>query len=139
MHHYYPVYDRHFAKNKRATTSLVLSIVSIVSLGLILPLFIIGGLLLSMAGQPPQAAGIDPDDLEALEVYDRESRILRNTAYVLFPLSPALALITGILGLVFGIIGVRNPGKHGQAIAGIVISGFTIFAGILILLIMLLI
>ena len=139
MHEHSPVRNQYIAKNKPATASLVLSLISVFALGLILPFFIIGAVFLSMAGQSPQASGFDTDNPAAMEEYFRESRNLRTSALVLFALPPATSWLLGIIGLVFGIIGVRNPNRKGQAIAGIVISSIMNFVGIVIFLIVLLI
>ena len=130
---YYPVYYAPPEKNKPAQASFVLAIISIVLLVLIIPSLFIGGILLSMAGQSPEASDADPYDREAMEVYDRESGTLMVFGLIFFFTPPVLSGITGILGLVFGIIGVGKPGKKGQAKAGIIMSGITVFIGLIVL------
>jgi len=121
-------------KNKPATASFVLSIVSISFLVLTIPLIIVGGMLMSMAGQSPEASGVDMDDPTAIEEYYRESRILGITGAIVFFTPPVLTGITGLLGLIFGIIGSKNPYKRKKAIAGIVISAIPICIGTVFLL-----
>ena len=134
---YYPVYYAPTEKNKPAQVSFVLAIISIVLLVLIIPSLFIGGILLSMAGQSPEASDTDPYDRESMGVYDRESNTLMVFGLIFFFTPPILSGITGIIGLVFGILGVNKPGKRGQAKAGIVMSGITVFIGIIVLFVVL--
>jgi len=76
MQQYYPVQVKPIQKNKSATASLVLSIISFGFLILVIPMIFVGGLLMSCAGQSPQASGADLDDPVALEEYAEESRRL---------------------------------------------------------------
>jgi len=129
MQQYNPVYNHRIAKNKSATASLVLSIISIGFLVLIIPLFFVGGLLVSMAGQHPQSSGVDIDNPEAMEEYARGSRNLGNMGLTIVASPIIISGVTGILGIVFGIFGVMKPNKREQAIAGIVISCIPIWIG----------
>ena len=121
-------------KNKLATASFVLSIISISFLVLTIPLIIVGGMLMSMAGQSPEASGVDMDNPAAIEEYYKESRVLGIAGAIVFFTPPVLTGITGLLGLIFGIIGTRKPHKRKKAIAGIVMSGIPICIGTVFLL-----
>jgi len=134
MQQYYPVYNRQIEKNKPASASLVLSIISLVLLVLILPFIFAGGMLISMAGQSPEASGYDSDDKTAMEEYDRESGILGIIGIVLIFAPPVLSGMTAIPGLVFGILGARSPNKRGHAVAGIVMSSIPLCIGLVYLL-----
>jgi len=122
MQQYYPIQVRPIQKNKPATASLVLSIVSFGFLILVIPMIFIGGLLMSCAGQSPQASGVDFDDPVALEKYVEESRRLGTAGIIFVSVPPVITGITAVLGLIFGIIGACKPYKRGQAVAGIVLS-----------------
>jgi len=134
MQKYNPVYNHHTAKNRPATVGFILSIVSMGFLILIVPSLIVGGIFVSMAGQSPQASGVDPDNPEAMEEFNRESGNLATTGIVFFFIAPILSGLTALPGLILGIIGVRRPNKRGQAIAGIVMSAIPIFIGMMLLL-----
>ena len=125
MQQYYPVYNRYIVKNKYAKASFALSIVSIVFLILIIPLFIVGGLLVSMAGQDPESSGVDFDDPRAMEGYNRDSIILGIMGILISDSPVIISGITGMLGLYFGITGVMKKNNRGQAVAGIVMSCIT--------------
>ena len=129
----YPASNPRIVKNKSATASLVLSIISISLLVLMIPIFFVGGLLMSMAGQSPEASGVDRYDIEAMEEYVRDSRALGTAGIIVAFSPPIISGITGILGLIFGIIGLGKPAKRAQAIAGIVMSGIPICIGIIII------
>jgi len=129
MQQYYPEYRQNVVKNKPASASLVLSIISLALLVWMIPLMFVGGMLMSMGGQSPQASGVDLDDPVAIEEYFRASRNLGIAGIIVMASAPVFSGITGILGLIFGIIGVRKPGKKGQAIAGIVMSSIPICLG----------
>jgi len=101
---------------------------------LVIPSLIVGGIFISMAGQSPQASGVDPDNPEAMEEYNRESGNLATTGMAIFFIAPVLSGVTAVPGLILGIIGVRKPSKRGQAIAGIVMSAIPIFIGLILLL-----
>jgi len=91
---------------------------------------------MSMAGQSPWASGVNPDDPEAIEQHFRDSRRLGNMGIALVILPAIISGVIGILGLIFGVIGVRKPVKHGQAVVGIVMSSIPLlFMGIIVLLI----
>ena len=126
---YYPVYRPPIVKNKYATASFVVSIISIALLILIIPSMFIGGFLMSCGGQSPQSSGVDLNDPEAVEEFFRDSRRLGAVGLVFILTPPILSGISAILGLVFGLIGRRKPGKREQAIAGIVMSGVALFFG----------
>ena len=131
MQQFYPMYNRHIGKNKFATASFVLSIISIILLISIIPLAFTGGLLMSCAGQSPDASGIDTNNPEELERYIHESRSLGNTGITLF-IAPSLTSgIIGVLGLIFGIIGASKPYKRAMAIFGIVLSGIPVCIGVI--------
>ena len=134
MHEYTPVYSHHITKNKPATVGFILSLVSIIFMILIIPSLIVGGIFVSMAGQSPQASGVDPDNPEAMVEYNRESARLAATGMVFFFITPILSGVTAVPGLILGIIGVRKPYKRGHAIAGIVMSAIPLFIGMALLL-----
>jgi len=129
MQQYYPVYNQQVVKNNRAKASFVLSIISLVLLVSVLPFVFVGGILMSMASQSPQASGVDLSDAEALEAYDNDSSILATIGIIVFFAPPILSGISAILGMIFGIFGLKNPYNRGQATAGIVMSSITIFIG----------
>ena len=134
MQQYNPVYKHPDVKNKSATASFVLSIISISFLLLAIPFFIISMVFFSMAGQSPEASGVYIDNPEAMEEYYGDSRNLRITGTVFLSVPTVLSGVTALPGQVFGIIGVMKPGKRGQAVAGIIMSGIPICIGIMILL-----
>ena len=133
MQEYYPVYNHQIKKNKPATASFVISIISMCLLVLIIPSFIVGGILLSMAGQSPQASGVDLSDPDAIEEYNRASNNLGTAGGIFLITAPILSGVTAVSGLVLGIIGVIKPVKRGQAIAGIVMSAIPICIVIIVL------
>ena len=134
MHENTPVYNHQITKNRPATVGFILSIISMGFLILVIPSLIVGGIFISMAGQSPQASGVDPDNPEAMEEYNRESGNLATTGMAIFFIAPVLSGVTAVPGLILGIIGVRKPSKRGQAIAGIVMSAIPIFIGLILLL-----
>jgi len=131
---YHPICNQPAVKNKFAKASLVLSLIAIGFLVLAVVCFIIGFIMISMAGQSPMASGVDIDDPYALEVYGRESIRLRFMGLMLINIPPMISGMFGILALVFGIIGVMKPIKRGLAISGIMISVVPICTGVLALL-----
>jgi len=122
MQQYYPVQVTPTPKNKPATASLVLSIISFGLLILVIPMVFIGGLLISCAGQSPQASGIDLDDPVALEEYIEESKRLGTAGMIVIIVPPVLTGIIAALGLIFGIIGVCKSYNRRRAVVGIVLS-----------------
>ena len=138
MQECYPVYNHQVIKNKPATASLIISIISMSFLVLVIPSLIVGGILVSMAGQSPQASGVDLNDPHAMEEFNRDSGNLVTTGIIFFIIPPILSGVTAIPGLILGISGVRRPHKRGQAIAGIVMSGIPVCIGLVILLFVLL-
>ena len=135
MQQYYRIYEHREKKNNLAIASLVLSIISINFLISIVPLFFVGGLLVSMAGQHPSTSLVDIDDPQALAEYYEGSRLLGTTGMALVVSPSIISGITGIFGLVFGIFGARIPRRRGLAIAGIVISSIPFLVGAIVILI----
>jgi len=135
MEQNFPVYNHNIEKikNRPATASFVLSIISLSFLVLILPSIFIGGILFSMAGQPAEASGVDTENRESMEKYDNESRNLGIAGAVFFFSPPVVSGLTCIPGLIFGLIGIRKQGKQNQARAGIIMSSIPICIGFLFL------
>jgi hypothetical protein len=49
-----------------------------------------------------------------------------STAFAFIPCFGVIAPVTGIIGLIFGILGRKSVGRHSMAIAGIVLSSIGI-------------
>ena len=120
-------YHNSVYKDKRSTTSLILSIIAIgLALILLVPSFFVGGLALSCASQPPDASGIDLSDEVALQDYQRGSVILGIFGLMVVFAPPMTSIVLSVIALVLGKKAKKHSHKLGinakGATAGIVIS-----------------
>ena len=122
MQQYYPIQKAPILKNRLATASLALSIISFAFMIMVVPMLYVGLGFMSCAGQSPEASGVDWNDPVAMEKYIEDSKRLGTTGIIVAVVPPVLTGITAFFGLLFGVIGLRKPYNRGQAVVGIVLS-----------------